>query len=171
MKKILLSLILLMSVLSVFAQDYYLLHKQQYECAFKYITEKRGGEKYVISHHIIDLDRWFFSGSLRDIPEKDSILQSYSRTHMVFADDLYSNMIVSMGKKTNNPDYVLFFSPIDNGMLTAQIVPFNRRIHKRRDIDCYDCLAFQNTVDAYLFVFSEEGNLIKVVSFKQIHFD
>lgn len=171
MKKICLLLMVVLCVSHASAQDPFLKYRNQYECAYQYIKNKIGEKKCTISHNIVDLDRWFFANKLKDMPDKDSILQSYSMTHLVFEDDIYSEEIVKMqGETPKRPDCVLFFSPMSDDMITVQVVPFHKRRHKLKDVDNYKRLSSQNTVDAYLFVFSEDGCLLKTIISENVRF-
>lgn len=68
------------------------------------------------------------------------------------------------------PQNILFFSQIENNMLVACLLPFDKRRHRMKDIDKFDIISRFSESENFLFVF-DENNIIKKVITVVVYYD
>ena len=172
MRKIILLLCMCVSFASLYAQENLLANDlEKYQVAFKYLLKlKKYRKSYKrkllkVSCNITDLNRNGFNlNELGTMPEIRKILQSNKVRFRDFKPDVYSPELALFTPDVDNPDYVLFFSPIEDEMLVVSIVP---RVPVKRqgswDINKWDDMASFNKSWDFLFIFNEQGKLLKVL--------
>ena len=155
-----------------FASQFLYLHGQtlnkidsaKYSCAYKFIkntTDKR----IKVSRCIVDLDRWVFPfDSLSDLPkEKNALMAFVERKKNGRNEDYFSDEIAAQTFDVKKPQNILYFSQIEDNMLVACLLPFDKRRHRMKDIDRIDIICRFNESENFLFVFDDNNKIKKVI--------
>lgn len=146
------------------------LDSAKFKIAYNYIiNDSINKEKSIsVSDSIVDIDRYWFSGELKNFDKEQMKLNQYrkNKNFRWFA-PFYSPCLASMFCKKNNllSNNVLFFSRIEDNMLLVEILPCKKYVNKYS----YNEMAFQNVGRTYLFIFCENGNLRAVFSREMIY--
>ena len=136
----------------------------KYSCAYKFIkntTDKR----IKVSRCIVDLDRWVFPfDSLSDLPkEKNALMAFVERKKNGRNEDYFSDEIAAQTFDVKKPQNILYFSQIEDNMLVACLLPFDKRRHRMKDIDRIDIICRFNESENFLFVFDDNNKIKKVI--------
>ena len=141
-----------------------------YLAAYNYIVNDsvNQNKKIIVSDSIIDLDRFWFSQDLENFPvEKEKLEQYRVDKGFNWFETYYSHCIDSLFcKKNQQANNILFFSPIEDNILRADVLPRKRCVNK---FD-YNTMAFQTVGQIYLFIFDDDGT-IKMVFGRKIIYD
>ena len=148
--------------LSIHAQTIEDLSK--YQIAYNYISKKYQGIK--ISGNIIDLDRWVFPvDSLKDFPkEKEKLEATVKRKRIARNEDYYSKELAALTPKSKEIKNIIYFSQVEDNMLVANLVPFEKHRHRIEDIDNFDSICRFTTTNDFLFIFDENNNIKKILT-------
>lgn len=136
-----------------------------YLIAYNYIVSDsiNKGETIVVSDSIIDLDRYWYSAELDDLPEEKKVLNQYRKgKNFMWFSTYYSPCLNKLfhPKSDAFTDKVIFFSQLEDNMLIVDLLSYTRRCN----MFSYNEMAFQNVGRTYLFVFCKDKTLKAVVS-------
>ena len=137
----------------------------KYRCAYNYVKKNTAAKKIKVSRCIVDLSRWEFSiDSLEDYPEdKKALMASVEQINKERNEDFFSDEIATLTSDVKRPQNILFFSPVADNMLVACLLSFDRRRHRKRDIDKFDVISRFNESEEFLFIFDEDNKIKKVI--------
>lgn len=137
----------------------------KYSCAYKYIKNNTTAKRIKVSRCIVDLDRWVFPfDSLADLPkEKNALMAFVERKKNGRNKDCFSNEIAALTFDVKKPQNILYFSQIEDNMLVACLLPFDKHRHRIKDIDRFDIICRFNESENYLFVFDDNNIIQKVI--------
>lgn len=126
------------------------------------------GKIIAVSDSIVDLDRYWFSGELKEFPEHQKKLNQYRANRgFTWFTTFYSPCLRALfGDKNPLANHVIFFSKVEDNMLLADLLPHFKQFDKFN----YDKMAFQNVGWTYLFIFNNKGEL-KVVFNREMIYD
>lgn len=133
-----------------------------YRHVFEYIQQDGINAKFniAVSDSIIDLDKnWNIE--LGEYRNEELMLNQYeSNLKCEYFKPYYSATLFSLHEANkHNPQLILFFSPIENHILRADLHSFNSQYQYRNELYIWgECIE-------YLFLLKEDGNIKKV--FKQ----
>lgn len=140
-----------------------------YSMAYNYIINDsvNQNKKIEVSDSIVDLDRFWFSQYMNNFPiEKEKLDQYRANKNYKWFESYYSPCIASLFcKKNQQSNNILFFSQIEDNMLRVDILPKKPQNNKIS----YNDLAFQNTGQIYLFLFTFCGHIRAVFGTKIIY--
>ena len=138
---------------------------EKYSCAYKFIKNNTTAKRIKVSRCIVDLDRWVFPfDSLADLPkEKNALMAFVERKKNGRNKDCFSNEIAALTFDVKKPQNILYFSQIEDNMLVACLLPFDKRRHRIKDIDRFDIICRFNESENYLFVFDDNNIIQKVI--------
>lgn len=164
MTNFLFALILVVQFQSLHGHTSYKIDSAKYICAYNYIKENTTAKRIQISRCVVDLDRWTFPiDSLADYPEeKNALIAFVERKKNERNKESFSDEITIKIPVVKRPQNILYFSQIENNMLVACLLPFDKRRHRMKDIDKFDIISRFNESENFLFIF-DENNIIKKV--------
>ncbi|NDP22618.1 MAG: hypothetical protein GZ091_16285 [Paludibacter sp.] len=141
-----------------------------YLTAFNYILKDsiNHNNSIAVSDSIIDLDRFWFSKGLENFPNEKELLNQYrANKGYKWFKPYHSKLINLLFCRQKNEQKVLFFSPIENNILRADLLPINQR---SKDIFDYNKLASFTEGYQYLFIFNN-SKTIKLALCRKIIYD
>jgi hypothetical protein len=145
----------------------------KYAQAYDYIMNDtvNKGRLIVVSDSIVDLDRdYFFSSSLDSIERKKLECYRGEKNYKWFV-PYHSNCIASwFPTKNANAEYVLFFSQVEDKMLRADLLPFNKAYVGIRYMFWYKQYHFLEGY-IYLFIFDSDNLSLKKAARSDIIFN
>ncbi len=144
----------------------YKIDSAKYICAYNYIKNNTTAKRIRVSRCIVDLDRWGFPiDSLTDYPdEKNALIAFIERKKNERNKESFSDEITIQAPVVKRPKNILFFSQIENNMLVACLLPFDKRRHRMKDIDKFDIISRFNDSESFLFIFDENNKIKKVIT-------
>ena len=166
MTNFLFALILVVQFQSLYGHLSYKIDSAKYICAYNYIKENTTAKRIQISRCVVDLDRWAFPiDSLADYPEeKNALIAFVERKKNERNKESFSDEITIQTPVVKRPKNILFFSQIENNMLVACLLPFDKRRHRMKDIDKFDIISRFNDSESFLFIFDENNKIKKVIT-------
>lgn len=155
---------ILLFSLSIHAQTIEDLNK--YQIAYNYISNLNKYKGIKISGNIIDLDMWIFPvDSLKDFTkEKEKLEAVEKRQRIARNEDFYSKELAALTPKSKKIKNIIYFSQVEDNMLIANLVPFEKRRHRIEDINYFDFICRFTTTTDFLFIFDENDNIKKVLT-------
>ena len=164
MTNFLFALILVVQFQSLYGHLSYKIDSAKFICAYNQIKENTTAKRIQISRCVVDLDRWTFPiDSLADYPEeKNALIAFVERKKNERNKESFSDEITIKIPVVKRPRNILFFSQIENNMLVACLLPFDKRRHRMKDIDKFDIISRFNVSENFLVIF-DENNIIKKV--------
>ena len=78
-------------------------------------------------------------------------------------EDYFSDEIAAQTFDVKKPQNILYFSQIEDNMLVACLLPFDKRRHRMKDIDRIDIICRFNESENFLFVFDDNNKIKKVI--------
>jgi hypothetical protein len=137
----------------------------RYSNAYGFIKNNTPEKRIKVSRCIVDFDLWMFPlDSLADFPEKKDSFMRLVERKLAETDKvcLYDDDVARIAN-IKQPRKVLYFSQIEDNMLIACLLLFDKRRHKKSDIDNFDVISRFNEPEYYLFFFDEDNTIKKVI--------
>ena len=151
--------------ISLRGQTFNMVDRARYNCAYNFIKNNSTSKRIKISRCIVDLDRWVFPvDSLADFPEEKRALMDFVEQKKIKRNkDYISDEVAAQTFGVKRFQKVLYFSHVENNMLAACLLPFDKRRHRKKDIDVFDIICRYNESENYLFIFDENSKIRKVI--------
>mgnify|MGYP003295913458 CR=1 FL=1 len=142
-------------------QDNYNEEQEKYVATFKSIISESGNraEDYLITNSTYNLDRWVFSQKLKDMPKEKALVDSFTERHKFdTVIEAKKKNLSFLSPDVENPKFVVFYSELIDGMIVAEVYPFNNNRYDINNIN-YESISLFNISRNYLFIF--EQNILK----------